>query len=87
VFTGQKTDEHSVGCLSGVNMNEDQKKKHHPIRICPVCKGTGLDKAYHHRFTTGGHDDRSCPRCHGECYIEDESNIQNPEKDDDASKE
>src|SRR5947209_6420225 len=38
-------------------------------RLCPVCKGTGLDKTRHHRFTAGVRDDRSCKRCHGECYI------------------
>jgi hypothetical protein len=41
-------------------------------RLCPACKGTGLDKSAHRRYTTGGHDDRSCPRCNGECYLEDE---------------
>lgn len=40
------------------------------MRLCPICKGTGLDKALHQRYTTGGHDDRSCKRCHGECYID-----------------
>lgn len=55
-------------------MTEDQEKRQIAIRVCPVCKGTGLDKTLHPRYTTGGHDDRSCPGCQGECYIEDESN-------------
>ena len=38
-------------------------------RACPVCKGTGINPASHFRFTTGGNDDRSCPRCLGECLI------------------
>ena len=54
-------------------MTEDQEKRQLTIRVCPVCKGTGLDKTLHPRYTTGGHDDRSCPGCQGECYIEDES--------------
>ena len=67
-------------------MEEDQqlkkKKKQDCTRVCPVCKGTGLDKTSHRRYTTGGHDDRSCPRCHGECCIEVElSTFQNPNED------
>lgn len=38
-------------------------------RVCPVCKGTGINPAIHFRFTTGGKDDRSCPRCLGEGLI------------------
>jgi hypothetical protein len=38
--------------------------------ICPVCRGTGLDRSLHPRYTTGGHDDRRCQRCNGECYID-----------------
>jgi hypothetical protein len=58
---------------------KQQKKRQVATRVCPVCKGTGLDQASHPRYTTGGHDDRSCPRCHGECYIEVEPGItQNP---------
>jgi len=49
-------------------------KKQKPItrRVCPDCKGSGLDKKLHRRYTTGGHDKRRCKRCNGECYIEDE---------------
>ncbi|GEM_PF-3725272 len=55
-------------------MPEEQKKNEdrRPGRICPVCKGTGLDKTAHRRYTTGGHDDRSCSYCHGECYIDED---------------
>ncbi|MFH1302898.1 MAG: hypothetical protein ABIK07_17690 [Planctomycetota bacterium] len=52
-------------------MPEEQKKSRRPGRICPVCKGTGLDKTAHRR-STGGHDDRSCRYCHGECYIDED---------------
>jgi DnaJ-class molecular chaperone len=37
---------------------------------CPDCRGTGIDRSLAHRYTTGGHNDRTCPRCHGECYLE-----------------
>jgi hypothetical protein len=37
-------------------------------RLCPVCRGTGLDPLFNHRFTSGGRDDRTCGRCHGECF-------------------
>lgn len=61
---------------------ESDQKPREPVRVCPACKGTGLDKTAHRRFTTGGHDDRSCPRCHGACYIygPDDADIE----DDDA---
>lgn len=49
----------------------DSMKKQKQRRICPACKGTGLDPASHQRYTTGGHDDRSCPRCHGECFVDE----------------
>jgi len=39
-------------------------------RLCPVCRGTGLDPTLSRRYTIGGHDDRSCRRCLGECYVE-----------------
>ena len=64
-------------------MTEEQQPKKSEVaaRVCPVCKGTGLDKTSHRRYTTGGHDDRSCPRCHGECYIEvDSSTSQNQDE-------
>ncbi|WP_261343282.1 hypothetical protein [Gimesia chilikensis] len=31
-----------------------------------------MDKTAHHRYTTGGQDDRSCRYCHGECYIDED---------------
>ena len=34
---------------------------------CHHCKGKGIDPKSRHRYTTGGHDDRSCPVCHGTC--------------------
>jgi hypothetical protein len=39
-------------------------------RRCPVCKGSGVDPGLHRRYTTGGHDDRRCEYCEGECYVE-----------------
>lgn len=36
-------------------------------RFCRYCKGTGEDPKAHHRYTSGGHDDRRCPKCNGEC--------------------
>lgn len=48
---------------------QKKKKKLVAARVCPVCKGTGLDKKQHRRYTSGGHDDRRCPQCNGECYI------------------
>lgn len=53
-------------------MASEQKKSRKPGRLCPVCKGTGLDKTAYHRYTTGGHDDRSCRYCLGECYIDED---------------
>jgi DnaJ-class molecular chaperone len=62
-------------------MPEEQKKAERPGRICPACHGTGLDKTAHRRYTTGGHDDRSCSRCQGECYIYDEETKAPPNDD------
>lgn len=62
-------------------MPEEQKRARKPGRICPVCKGTGFNKTAHRRYTTGGHDDRSCTRCHGECYI-DETDDRDGDHDD-----
>ena len=42
---------------------------------CPACRGTGIDKSLNHRYTSGGHDDRTCGRCNGECYIYDNQEI------------
>jgi hypothetical protein len=59
-----------LGKPEEIDMSEEQTKKYQVPKLCPICKGTGLDKSAHHRYTTGGHDDRSCPRCDGECFIE-----------------
>ena len=40
-------------------------------RLCPVCKGSGLDKRLHQRYTSGGHDEIPCGRCYGEGYLEE----------------
>jgi hypothetical protein len=29
----------------------------------------GYDPSLNRRYTTGGKDDRTCPRCLGECYV------------------
>lgn len=39
-------------------------------RRCPVCRGIGIDPQLQHRYTGGGHDDRTCPECLGECYLD-----------------
>jgi hypothetical protein len=54
-------------------MKREPQKSKPTGKICPVCRGTGLDKSAHRRYTTGGHDDRSCLRCGGECYIDDDT--------------
>jgi hypothetical protein len=41
-----------------------------PPTQCRYCKGSGIDPKSHHRFTTGGHDDRRCPRCDGQGAID-----------------
>jgi hypothetical protein len=38
--------------------------------VCPVCRGTGIDKGLRQRYTSGGHDDRRCERCNGDCYVD-----------------
>jgi hypothetical protein len=38
--------------------------------VCPVCRGTEIDKSLRQRYTSGGHDDRRCERCNGDCYID-----------------
>jgi len=35
-----------------------------------VRKGTGIDKSMHHRYTTGGKNDRSCPYYDGEGTVD-----------------
>ena len=52
-------------------------------RRCPVCKGSGIDPTLNRRYTTGGHDDRSCRECHGECYIDIEDSNEANEKTED----
>lgn len=37
-----------------------------PDLYCRNCKGTGIDPKTHYRYTSGGHDDRSCPECNGD---------------------
>jgi hypothetical protein len=59
------------GDLRVLSYMDQERKPTVPVRICPACKGTGLDKSLHHRYTSGGRDDRRCKRCNGECYIED----------------
>jgi dTMP kinase len=57
----------NIGTTSAMNVSDGSLSSR---RLCPECNGSGIDKRMHSRFTTGGRDDRSCPRCHGECYIE-----------------
>jgi hypothetical protein len=57
------------------NMDRKRKQTRANTQVCRDCKGTGLDKASHYRFTTGGHDDRSCKRCNGEGYIDIEIDL------------
>lgn len=38
-------------------------------KTCRRCRGTGIDPDAHHRYTTGGHDDRRCRECNGDCVI------------------
>jgi DnaJ-class molecular chaperone len=35
-------------------------------KVCRVCKGSGIDPKLHFKYTSGGHDDRSCEACNGE---------------------
>lgn len=49
-----------------------------PPRPCRTCRGTGVDRSTHFRFTGGVRDDRPCPVCHGEGMIQPET----PELDD-----
>lgn len=39
-------------------------------KICRVCNGSGIDPKSHMRYTSGGHDDRSCWRCNGSGIID-----------------
>lgn len=39
---------------------------HAAARRCHHCGGSGRDPHAKHRYTSGGHDDRSCPKCNGE---------------------
>ena len=32
---------------------------------CRHCRGTGVDRKFHYRFTSDGHDDQSCVKCDG----------------------
>ena len=50
-------------------MRDQQKPKRGNVRVCPACKGTGLDKALHQRYTNGGHNDRRCRVCDGQCHL------------------
>ena len=40
------------------------------VKICRRCKGSGIDPDTHYRYTSGGHDDRSCKECNGEGITE-----------------
>jgi hypothetical protein len=46
---------------------------------CPVCRGTGIDRTLHRRYTSGGHDDRTCRECLGECYIDIDGEERSPD--------
>lgn len=46
------------------------------VRPCRNCNGSGVDPKAHFRYTSGGHDDRSCPTCYGEGIIEIKSEPQ-----------
>jgi DnaJ-class molecular chaperone len=48
-----------------------QETDHHvKIRVCRACKGSGLDPRLGYRYTTGGHNARSCAKCDGAGVIE-----------------
>ena len=56
--------------LKGELLNILEKKGRWVQKSCRKCKGSGIDPQSHHRYTTGGHDDRSCPACNGEGFTE-----------------
>jgi len=59
-------------------MPDKQKPKSGRVRICPACKGTGLDKSLHRRYTSGGRNDRRCRVCDGQCYLEAQEDREAP---------
>ena len=40
------------------------------MKRCRYCKGTGIDSKLAFRYTTGGHNDRSCEHCNGDGFID-----------------
>jgi hypothetical protein len=53
---------------------------------CTVCRGSGLDRFLNRRYTAGGRDDRSCPRCLGECYVDIAEREESPGSEEAAAK-
>ena len=51
----------------------DLKLKDARPKTCRYCKGTGIDKKLQFRYTTGGHNDRSCEHCNGAGVIEEDN--------------
>jgi hypothetical protein len=45
--------------------DRDKPEGDDPVRPCGRCAGSGVDPAYHRRFTSGGHDERPCSECGG----------------------
>lgn len=46
---------------------------------CRRCGGSGEDPDAHHRYTSGGKDDRRCKKCNGDgTIVEEETNESDP---------
>lgn len=45
---------------------------------CRRCRGSGIDPDLKSRYTTGGHNDRSCKACNGDGEVTKEDTVKKP---------
>ena len=63
---------------TAVVMGDEKSEGPRAGRMCPACRGTGIDKTLHRPYTSGGHDERPCKQCNGDGYINTSDDRESP---------